>query len=43
MPAIKISTLFEQINNWKNFAAHFYNYKICDELPQFLGETNDSI
>jgi mRNA interferase YafO len=37
MPAIKISTLFEQINNWKNFAAHFYNYKICDELPAIFG------
>ena len=37
MPSIKISTLFEQINNWKNFAAHFYNYKICDELPAIFG------
>jgi mRNA interferase YafO len=37
MPAIKISALFERINNWQNFAAHFYNYKICDELPAIFG------
>lgn len=37
MPAIKISALFEQIGNWQNFAAHFYNYKICDELPGIFG------
>ncbi|MCR8932058.1 MULTISPECIES: type II toxin-antitoxin system YafO family toxin [Pseudomonas] len=37
MPAIKISALFERINNWQNFAAHFYNYKLCDELPAIFG------
>ena len=37
MPAIKISALFERIKNWQNFAAHFYNYKICDELPAIFG------
>ncbi|WP_095052088.1 type II toxin-antitoxin system YafO family toxin [Pseudomonas sp. Irchel s3b2] len=37
MPAIKISVLFEEINNWQNFAAHFYNYKVCGELPAIFG------
>lgn len=37
MPAIKISALFERVSTWKNFAAHFYNYKICDELPAIFG------
>ncbi|WP_256582596.1 type II toxin-antitoxin system YafO family toxin [Pseudomonas sp. B35(2017)] len=37
MPAIKISALFEQINNWQSFATYFYNYKICDELPAIFG------
>ncbi|MBC8999388.1 hypothetical protein IAI51_22955 [Pseudomonas sp. N40(2020)] len=37
MPAIKISALFEQITNWQNFAAHFYNYKVCGELPGIFG------
>jgi len=37
MPAIKISTLFARISNWQNFAAHFYNYKVCDELPEIFG------
>ncbi|MCH4900800.1 type II toxin-antitoxin system YafO family toxin [Pseudomonas sp. B707] len=37
MPAVKISALFEQINNWKNFAAHFFNYKVCGELPAIFG------
>lgn len=37
MPAVKISALFENINNWQNFAAHFYNYKVCGELPAVFG------
>ncbi|MDD2104034.1 MULTISPECIES: type II toxin-antitoxin system YafO family toxin [Pseudomonas] len=37
MPAVKISALFEQIGNWQNFAAHFYNYKVCNELPAIFG------
>ncbi len=37
MPAVKISALFEQIRNWQNFAAHFYNYKVCGELPAIFG------
>lgn len=37
MPAVKISALFEQMSNWHNFAAHFYNYKICSELPGIFG------
>jgi mRNA interferase YafO len=37
MPAVKISALFEQISNWKDFAAHFYNYKVCGELPAIFG------
>jgi hypothetical protein len=42
MPAVKISALFEQIRNWQNFAAHFYNYKVCGEVLQFSDGTNDS-
>jgi mRNA interferase YafO len=37
MPAVKISLLFQQINRWENFAAHFYNYKVCGELPSIFG------
>ena len=37
MPAVKISPLFQQINQWENFAAHFYNYKVCGELPSIFG------
>jgi len=37
MPSVKISALFERIGNWQNFAAHFYNYKICNELPAIFG------
>ncbi|WP_445577574.1 hypothetical protein GKKCFE_05725 [Pseudomonas sp. E141] len=37
MPAVKISALFEQTQNWKNIAAHFYNYKVCGELPAIFG------
>ncbi|MBL0845041.1 hypothetical protein E3Z27_07065 [Pseudomonas mediterranea] len=37
MPAIKISALFEKIHNWKNFAAQFYNYKVCGEIPAIFG------
>lgn len=37
MPAVKISALFEQMSNWHNFAAHFYNYKVCSELPGIFG------
>jgi mRNA interferase YafO len=37
VPAVKISALFEQIRNWQNFAAHFYNYKVCGELPAIFG------
>ncbi|MDP9688907.1 UNVERIFIED_ORG: mRNA interferase YafO [Pseudomonas mohnii] len=37
MPAVKVSALFEQIRNWQNFAAHFYNYKVCGELPAIFG------
>ncbi|WP_017256034.1 type II toxin-antitoxin system YafO family toxin [Pseudomonas tolaasii] len=37
MPAVKISPLFQKINRWENFAAHFYNYKVCGELPTLFG------
>ena len=37
MPAVKISALFQKIKNWRNFAAHFYNYKVCGELPTIFG------
>lgn len=37
MPAVKISSLFKKINRWENFAAHFYNYKVCGELPSIFG------
>lgn len=37
MPAVKISPVFQQINHWENFAAHFYNYKVCGELPSIFG------
>ncbi|WP_460321118.1 hypothetical protein [Pseudomonas ogarae] len=37
MPAVKISALFEETQNWKNIAAHFYNYKVCGELPAIFG------
>lgn len=37
MPAVKISALFEEIQNWKNFATHFYNYKVCGDLPIIFG------
>ncbi|MGL6245336.1 hypothetical protein [Pseudomonas sp.] len=26
-----------RIRNWKNFAAHFFNYKVCGELPAIFG------
>ena len=37
MPDVKISALFEETQNWKNIAAHFYNYKVCDKLPAIFG------
>lgn len=37
MPAVKISSLFQKINRCENFAAHFYNYKVCGELPSIFG------
>ena len=37
MPAVKISPLFQKISRWENFAAHFYNYKVCGELPSIFG------
>lgn len=37
MPAVKVSALFRQIGNWENFAAHFYNYKVCGDLPNIFG------
>ncbi|WLI47484.1 type II toxin-antitoxin system YafO family toxin [Pseudomonas beijingensis] len=37
MPAVKISALFEETQNWKNIAAHFYNYKVCGDLPAIFG------
>lgn len=37
MPAVKISPLFQKINHWENFAAHFFNYKVCSELPSIFG------
>ena len=37
MPAVKISSLFQKINRWENFTAHFYNYKVCGELPSIFG------
>ena len=33
MPAVKVSTLFKTLDDWENYAAHFYNYKVCDDLP----------
>lgn len=37
MPAVKVSALFQEIENWENFAAHFYNYKVCGDLPRIFG------
>jgi mRNA interferase YafO len=37
MPAVKISDLFQEIANWQNFSAHFYNYKVCGDLPDIFG------
>ena len=37
MPAVKVSALFQQISQWENFAAHFYNYKVCGDLPAIFG------
>lgn len=37
MPAVKISPLFKKISHWENFAAHFFNYKVCGELPTIFG------
>lgn len=37
MPSVKISALFETIRNWQNYSAHFYNYKVCGELPNIFG------
>ncbi|OOG87807.1 hypothetical protein B0E42_07160 [Pseudomonas sp. A25(2017)] len=37
MLAVKISALFEETQNWKNIAAHFYNYKVCGDLPAIFG------
>lgn len=37
MPAVKISALFQEINDWENYAAHFYNYKVCGDLPNIFG------
>lgn len=37
MPAVKVSALFQQISQWENFAAHFYNYKVCGDLPALFG------
>ena len=37
MPAVKVSTLFKTLADWDNFAAHFYNYKVCGELPSIFG------
>lgn len=37
MSAVKVSELFQQIRNWQNFYAHFYNYKVCGDLPDIFG------
>lgn len=37
MPAVKISPLFQKVSNWENFATHFFNYKVCGELPLIFG------
>lgn len=37
MPAVKISALFQDIGHWENFAAHFFNYKVCGDLPGIFG------
>ncbi|WP_323166271.1 hypothetical protein [Pseudomonas bubulae] len=37
MPAVKVSTLFKTLDDWENYAAHFYNYKVCDDLPGIFG------
>ncbi|WP_397458168.1 type II toxin-antitoxin system YafO family toxin [Pseudomonas asplenii] len=37
MTAVKVSPLFQQISNWQNFYAHFYNYKVCGDLPDIFG------
>ena len=37
MPAVKVSTLFKTLDDWENYAAHFYNYKVCGDLPGIFG------
>lgn len=37
MPAVKVSDLFKNIQNWQNFYAHFYNYKVCGDLANIFG------
>ncbi|MBH8613972.1 type II toxin-antitoxin system YafO family toxin [Pseudomonas mohnii] len=37
MPSVKISALFQEVGNWKNYSAHFYNYKVCGDLPNVFG------
>ena len=37
MPAVKVSDLFKGIQNWQDFYAHFYNYKVCGDLPNIFG------
>lgn len=41
MPAVKVSELFQRTHNWQNFYAHFYNYKVCDELPDIFGRDEE--
>ncbi|MHC8315309.1 type II toxin-antitoxin system YafO family toxin [Pseudomonas sp. LB3P31] len=37
MSSVKVSALFQQIGNWQNYSAHFYNYKVYGELPIIFG------
>ncbi|WP_235199984.1 MULTISPECIES: type II toxin-antitoxin system YafO family toxin [Pseudomonas putida group] len=37
MSSVKVSDLFKKSENWYNFYAHFYNYKLCGDLPDIFG------
>lgn len=41
MSSVKVSDLFKQSEGWHNFYAHFYNYKLCGDLPDIFGRDEE--
>lgn len=41
MSSVKVSDLFKESDGWYNFYAHFYNYKLCGELPDIFGRDEE--